>query len=108
MYIYQNELDKPWFQHDTANGDFRDLLQILQDIAFNIAKNPKYNGYRRELTFSYLQVFMIKRILVQAKEQKLILITKNQLLENTKNRISYQKIRKTESTLIFHRQYLGC
>ena len=24
-YIYQNELDKAWFQHDVAYGDFKDL-----------------------------------------------------------------------------------
>ena len=51
-YIYQNELDKACFQHDMAYGDFKDLTRrtasdkILRDKAFNIAKNPKYNGYQ--------------------------------------------------------------
>ena len=50
-YIYQNELDKACFQHDMAYGDFKDLARrtasdkILCDKAFNIAKNPKYDGY---------------------------------------------------------------
>ena len=50
-YIYQNELDKACFQHDMAYGDFKDLTRrtasdkILHDKAFNIAKNPKYDGY---------------------------------------------------------------
>ena len=50
-YIYKNELDKACFQHDMAYGDFKDLAKrtasdkILRDKAFNIAKNPKYDGY---------------------------------------------------------------
>ena len=51
LYIYQNELDKACFQHDMAYGDFKDLPRrtpsdkTLRDKAFNIAKNPKYDGY---------------------------------------------------------------
>ena len=51
-YIYKNELDKACFQHDMAYGDFKDLARrtasdkVLRDIAFNIAKNPKYDGYQ--------------------------------------------------------------
>ena len=26
-YIYRNELDKSWFQHDMAYGDFKDLVR---------------------------------------------------------------------------------
>ena len=50
--IYKNELDKTCFQHDMAYGDFRDLKRrtysdkVLRDKGFNIAKNPKYDGYR--------------------------------------------------------------
>ena len=52
-YIYKNELDEACFQHDMAYGDFKDLARrttsdkILRDKAFNIAKNPKYDGYQR-------------------------------------------------------------
>ena len=41
------------FQHDMAYGDFKDLARrttsgkVLRDKAFNIAKNPKYDGYQR-------------------------------------------------------------
>ena len=51
-YIYQNQLDKTWFQHDRASWDFKDLLRrttsdkILRNKAFHIAKNPKYYGYQ--------------------------------------------------------------
>ena len=40
-----------------AYGDFKDLKRrttsdkILRDKAFNIAKNPKYDGYQRGLVF---------------------------------------------------------
>ena len=56
-YIYKNELDKACFQHDMAYGDFKDLARrtasdkVLRDKAFNIAKNPKYDGYQRGLAF---------------------------------------------------------
>ena len=52
-YIYKNELDKACFQHDMAYGDFKDLGRrtvldkVLRDKAFNIVKNPKYDGYQR-------------------------------------------------------------
>ena len=50
-YIYGNELDKACFQRDMAYEDFKDLRKrtaadkFLRDKAFNIAKNPKYDGY---------------------------------------------------------------
>ena len=40
-----------------ADGDFKDLARrtasdkFLRDKAFDIAKNPKYDGYRRGLAF---------------------------------------------------------
>ena len=55
-HIYKNELDKACFQHDIAYGDFKDLAKrtasdkVLRDKAFNIAKNPKYDGYQRGLS----------------------------------------------------------
>ena len=54
-YIYRIELDKAYFQHDVAYGDFKDLAKrtaadkVLRDKAFNIAKDPKYDGYQRGL-----------------------------------------------------------
>ena len=52
-YIYKNELDKACFQRDMAYGEFKDLKRrtfsdkVLKDKAFNVAKNPKYEGYQR-------------------------------------------------------------
>ena len=62
-YIYKNELDKACFQHDMAYGDFKDLKRrtysdkVLRDKAFNIAKNPKYDGYQRGLASMVYKCF---------------------------------------------------
>ena len=65
-YIYKNELDKACFQHDMAYGDFKDLARrtasdkVLRDKAFNITKNPKYDGYHRGLA-SMVYIFFDKK-----------------------------------------------
>ena len=62
-YIYKNELDKACFQHDMAYGDFKDLAKriatdkVLRDKAFNIAKDPKYDGYQRGLASMVYKFF---------------------------------------------------
>ena len=62
-YIYRNELDKACFQHDMADGDFKDLKRrtasdkVLRDKAFNIAKSPKYDGYQRGLASMVYKFF---------------------------------------------------
>ena len=64
-YIYKNELDNSCFEHDMAYGDFSDLKRrtasdkILRDKAFNIAKNPKYDGHQTGLA-SMVYKFLIK------------------------------------------------
>ena len=56
QYIYHNELHKAFIQHYMAYGDFKDLLRrtafdkVLGDKAFNVAKNPKYDGNQRRLS----------------------------------------------------------
>ena len=53
--VYQNELDKACFQHDMACRNFKNLNRrkvadkVVRDKAFNIAKNPEYDGYQRGL-----------------------------------------------------------
>ena len=62
-YIYKNELDKAFFQHDVAYGDFKYLARrtisdkILRDKAFNIAKISKYDGYQRGLASMVYKFF---------------------------------------------------
>ena len=54
-YIYKNDLDKAYFQHDMAYGKYKDLTErkesdkVLRYKAFKIANNPKYNGYETDL-----------------------------------------------------------
>ena len=61
--IYNNELDKVRFQHDMACDDFKDLAgriasdKILRNKAFNIAKNPNYDGYQRRLASMVYEFF---------------------------------------------------
>ena len=46
-FIYKNELDKAYFQHDMAYGKTKDLVNItqsdkvLKDKAFKIVSDPK-------------------------------------------------------------------
>ena len=62
-YIYRNELDKACFQHDSAYADHKDLInrteadKVLRDKAYDIASNPKYNGYQRGLASMVYKFF---------------------------------------------------
>ena len=62
-YIYRNEFNKPCFQHDMAYGDFKDLVRrtasdkVLRNKAFDIAKNPKNDGYQRGLASMIYKFF---------------------------------------------------
>ena len=67
-YIYRNELDKACFQHDSAYGDHKDLInrtksdKVLRDKAYNIASNPKYGSYQRGLVSMVYKFFDKKSI----------------------------------------------
>ena len=62
-YILKNELDKTCFAHDVAYSDSKDLTKrivtdkIFRDQAFNIAKDPKYDGYQRGLASMVYKFF---------------------------------------------------
>ena len=62
-FIYKNELDKAFFQHDMAYGKSKDLVKrtqsdkVLEDKAFKIASNPKYDGYQRGLASVVYEFF---------------------------------------------------
>ena len=62
-YIYKNELDKPFFQHNMAHGDLEDLPKgtsadkVLRDKAFKIASDQKYDGYQRGLASMVYKFF---------------------------------------------------
>ena len=60
-YIYKNEL--ACFVHDAAYSDSKDLTKrtvadkILKNKAFDIAKDPKYDGYQRGLASMVYKFF---------------------------------------------------
>ena len=62
-YIYRNELDKACFQQDYAYADHEDLInrteanKVLRDKAYDIASNPKYDGYQRGLASMVYKFF---------------------------------------------------
>ena len=69
-YIYQNELDNACFQHEMVYGDFKDLNrrtfgdEVLHDKAFDIAKDPQYDGCRRGLASMFYKFFDKKLLVV--------------------------------------------
>ena len=62
-YIFKNELDKACFKHDSACADYKDLLnrtradKVLKDRAYEIASDPKYDGYQRGLASMVYKFF---------------------------------------------------
>ena len=62
-YVYKNELDKACFVHDAAYSDSKDLTKrtvadkILKNKAFDIVKDPKYDGYQRGLASMVYKFF---------------------------------------------------
>ena len=97
-------VDKACFQHDMTYGDFKDLPKrtaadkVLHDKAFNIAKNPKYNGYQTGLA-SVVYMFFNKKIVGGAVKNK---ITKNKELAEELHRPIIRKFekRKVHSSFI--------
>ena len=86
-YIYQNELDKACFQHDMAYGDFKDLAKrtasdkVLRDKGFDIAKNPKYDGYERSPATMVYKFFDKK-----SAGSGVAMLQNQQLVENLKKK----------------------
>ena len=66
-YVFKNELDEACFVHGAAYSDSKDLTKRtiadknLKNRAFDIAKDPKYDGYQRGLA-SMVYTFFAKLI----------------------------------------------
>ena len=62
-YIYPKKLDKACFQRDMGYGNFKGLNRrtfvdnVLRDKAFNIANDPKFDGYQRGSTSMVYKFF---------------------------------------------------
>ena len=88
-YIYKNELDKACFARDAAYSDSKDLTKrtvadnILRNRAFNIAKDPKYDGYQRRLASMVYNFFdkKIRRKWCQARVNTKLTLQNQQLAE---------------------------
>ena len=62
-YVYQNKLDEPCFQHNMADGDYKDLTKrtgcgkVLRGKAFSIASYLKHDECQRGLTSMVYKFF---------------------------------------------------
>ena len=71
--LYRNELDKACFKHNAAYAKYKDVEnrlisdQKLRDSAYDIAGNPKYDGYQRGLTSMVYTFFDSKVALLDKK-----------------------------------------
>ena len=94
-YVYKNELDKACFVHDAAYSDSKDLTKrtaadkILKNRAFDIAKDPKYDGYQRGLASMVYKFFDSK---VSGSGAKLI--PENEQLANELHKPIIRKFKK--------------
>ena len=99
-YIYKNELDKACFAHDAAYSDSKDLTKrtvadkILKNRAFNIAKDPKYDGYQRGLASMVYKFFDKKSKGSGAKHVNTKLTTQNQQLAEELHKPIIRKFEK--------------
>ena len=90
-----NELDKACFTHDAAYSDSKDLTKrpvadrILKNKAFDIAKDPKYDGYQRGLASMVYNFFDSK---VSGSGAKLI--PENEQLANELHKSIIKKFEK--------------
>ena len=98
-YIYKNDLDKACFQHDMSYGKYKDLNKRtqsnkdLRNKAFEIASNPKYNGYQRVLAS------MVYNLLDKKSKGRSIKFSNQQLADELHKPIIRKfKIRKFDSS----------
>ena len=71
--LYRNELDKACFKHDAAYAKYKDVEnrlipdQKLRNSAYDIASNPKYDGYQRGLASMVYKFFDSKVVPLDKK-----------------------------------------
>ena len=99
-YIYKNKLDKACFTHDAAYSDSKDLTKrtvadkILKNKAFDIAKDPKYDGYQRGLASMVYEFFDSKVSGSGAKHVNTKLTPQNQQLAKELHKPNIRKFEK--------------
>ena len=99
-YIYKNELDKACFVHDAAYSDSKDLTKrtaadkILKNKAFDIAKDPKYDGYQRGLASTVYKYFDKKSVGSGAKHVNTKITPQNEQLAEELHKPIIRKFKK--------------
>ena len=77
--LYRNELDKACFKHDAAYAKYEDVEnrlisdQKLRNNAYDIARNPKYDGYQRGLAsmvYKFFDSIVAKNSSLERTEKK--------------------------------------
>ena len=102
-YMFKKELDKAYFVHDAAYSDSKDLTnrtiadKNLKNRAFDIAKDPKYDGYQRGLASMVYKFFDSK---VSGSGAKLI--PENEQLANELHKLIIRKFEKRKKKSIFN------
>ena len=106
-FIYKNELGKACFQHYMAHGKSKDLIkrtqsdEVLKDKAFEIASNPKYDGYQRGLASMVCKFFDKKSASLDKSKGSDIINEPNYQLENKLHKPIIRKFKKKKSLFIF-------
>ena len=98
-YIYKNELEKACFTHDAAYSDSKDLTKRTVadnkiNKAFDIAKDPKYDGYQRGLASMVYKFFDSKVSGSGAKHVNTKLTPQNQQLAEELHKPIIRKFEK--------------
>ena len=100
-FIYKNELCKTCFQHDMVYDKSNDLAKrtqsdkVFRDKSFNIASDPKYDGYQRRLA-SMVYMFFDKK-----SSGSGIVNEPNFQLANELHKSVIRKFKKKKSLFIF-------
>ena len=89
--LYRNELDKACFKHDAAYAKYKDVENRLisdqksRNSAYDIASNPKYDGYQRGLASMVNKFFDSKVAPLDKKPMSGKGNAKHSSLERTEN-----------------------
>ena len=111
--IYKNELDKVCFTHDAAYSDSKYLTKrtaadkVLRNRAFNVAKDPKYDGYQRELASMVYKFFDKKSKGSGVKHVSTKLTHQNQQLAEELHKLTIRKFEKRKVHAAFKNNIWG-
>ena len=105
-YIYQNQLDKAYSQHDMVYGDLKDLISgtTSDKILHDIIKNTKYDGNQRDHASMVYTFFDVNISGSGIKNEN---VCNNKIPEELHKRI-IRKINKRKVQSLFMDSIWGC